>query len=608
MIKKSKTFRLLLIFIIYIYLFLPSLYILTQIGIPKVKIKDIVEVKLLPIAQKFAKETDVVILVEFTIQDKYHIYHPTETKGIPTEIKVDTPAEFNLYNIIYPPPVEKNYPKIGGVLKLYEKKVFVAVVLKAHKIGNYTLNFTIKYGACSDIECLAPETKQLSTTIDISEQSMGVNDELLKQYTRIKNIYVSQNPTTSVDNFISKINFLLHNKILKFLGYLILGIISAFTPCILPVLPLTIGWLQILSRNNTIKYIGLILLYILSGAIIFGILGIIANLTGGFLGFQLGNIYLVTIVSAFFIILTYLVLGDIEIPTFNLPAKFSNSLLSSAIFGGLTGIFLSPCVGPILLWLLTKVAQNKSSFDSFLSLFIYAVGLNIPLILGAFSISLIKNLSRAQYFSIATKIIFGILILGSIIFFAWGFLLKIYGILAIITIILGILIKQYIKYYFKNIPEIINQIYPKVNRATFIIFLVLTIGFFSKIIYTYNRDDKLFNKGTIEEAIANAKEHNKILLVKFFAKWCIKCWEQKYTLFSDPEIIKMLESFYLNEVDCTEDVDNYCKKKFQELGVSGLPVIVFYDKNGQLYKDYIISGDIGKDKFLTILNTLKTTD
>lgn len=571
--------------------------------IPKIKPKDIVEIQLLPVADKFSINGEIVILVKFSIHDKYHIYHPAEKKGIPTTIKVNLPDTLALIKILYPAPILRNYPKIGGALKLYEKEIFVATVLKAVKEGNYTIDYIIDYGACTDSTCLEPQQIQLSTDIEVNlkDQSEGVKAELMEIYNRLKNVQIA-GADGDTTNIVYKLSFLLDNRILQFLAYFLIGIISALTPCILPVLPITIGWFQTISGKHILKYISLTSIYILSSSVIFGVLGLAANTTGGFIGAHLGNFYVVLGLSTFFIILSYWVMGAFEIPSLNISGYFRGNIFTSILFGSLTGIILSPCIGPILLWLLAHVARSGSKSYSFFALFFYAIGLNLPLIIGAISLSFLKKIARNLTIATFTKIFFSILILFTIIYFSWANFVKMYGYLAIITVVLGVLIKKYISYIFKGIPDVINQLTSKTNTATFIIFLVFTIAFMGRVAFI-NDTDRLFNKISIEEGIIKAKEENKPLLVKFWAQWCPVCLEQKYTLFNDPEVIKKLEKFYLVEVDCTTDEKKYCQNKFQQLGASGLPVIALYDKNGIL--KHLIEGPIEKYKFIKILDTLQ---
>ncbi len=577
------------------------MHFLSQIGVPKLKVKDIVEIQLLPVANRFSVSDEIVILVKFSIQNKYHIYHPDEKKGTPTKIEVASDNGISFIKTLYPQPIVKDYPKIGGTLLLYEKDTYVATVFKALKESRYTLYYTITYGPCTDKVCLQPETKNISVDIEVGNSMANSDPKLLGIYNQLKNTQPSQR-----SNIITSLKFLLDNNILKYIAFLVLGIISAFTPCILPVIPITLGWFQTLSRKNQLKFVGFISLYILSSASIFGLLGLISNATGGFLGSQLGNFYVIMGISTFFILLTYWTMGAMELPSLNLQSKFSGNWLISILFGGLTGIILSPCIGPILFWVLTQVAHSSSKSSSFFTLFIYAVGLNLPLIVGSFSLSTIKTLTKSPTFANLIKILFSILILGSIIYFAWGYFVKIYLYLVVITIVIGLAIKKYMKWLFGSIPEVINHIGSKIRVSALVIFLVLSLGLVGKIVFT--EKDTLFEKGTIEEALPKALQQNKILLVKFFALWCPGCLEEKYTLFNDADVIKALSGYYLLEVDCTTGSDKkYCEKKLAEIGSKGLPTIAFFNKEGKLLNDYLISGPIEKEEFLKIVNNIKNS-
>ncbi len=466
---------------------------------------------------------------------------------------------------------------------------------------------------CMTSVCLEPQKEKLHSIaqIDKHEAITNINAGLMQVYRQLRNMSMQvqtfvisdikfkkgqDNNLKEAFNLPFKDYLLKHNffndPVLKYIIYFILGIISAFTPSILAVLPITIGWLQIITKQSAMRFVGLILFYVLLSSVIFGMQGLFDNLTDG----VLGNFYVVLVISAFFILLAYWVMGAFELHSLN------SNIFTTLLFGGLTGIILSGYIGPILLFIHPNASQGSSKLLSFFSLFMYAIGLNIPLMIGSIFVSTIKKILRWANFATLIKIFFGILILISVLYFTWGSFIKIYAYLVVITLILGLLIKKYMLNVFKSVPELTTQMVSKTNTATFIIFLSLTVGFFGKITI-FDSSDKLFDKATIEEGIVRAKEQNKPLLVKFWAQWCPSCWEQKYTLFNDQDVIKKLKKFYLVEVDCTTDEKKYCGSKLQQFGVSGLPFMVFYNREGEF--KYLIEGYVDKYKFIEVLNNLE---
>ncbi|GEM_PF-230063 len=160
---------------------------------------------------------------------------------------------------------------------------------------------------------------------------------------------------------------------------LIAGILSILSPCAFPILPSFLAFSLKSSKQNVVT---MTVSFLLGLSFIFILLGMGATVFGGFLK---SHITLFSGISGIAImIFGIMTLLGKELPGFHLHQKNPPSYLAAFVFGSAFGISWTPCVGPILVSILVLAATSASIFAGGLLLFLYTVGLSIPLVLLAF--------------------------------------------------------------------------------------------------------------------------------------------------------------------------------------------------------------------------------
>ncbi|MFH1461611.1 MAG: cytochrome c biogenesis protein CcdA [bacterium] len=223
----------------------------------------------------------------------------------------------------------------------------------------------------------------------------------------------------------------------------LVGILTSFTPCVYPMIPITLGILQTQASTSLSRNFLLALSYVLGISTVYAILGYVAATTTVIFGQWLSNPWLVLFISIFFIYLAFSMFGfyEIKIPNFLTKrdnVKVKGSFIYSFIFGAISGTVASPCLTPAIAILLSFVAKLGSPIIGFLTLFFFALGMGILLIvIGTFSTSL-NVLPRAGMWMVEVKIFFGFVLLAMSIYFFQPFLggnagLKAYATLCLIA-------------------------------------------------------------------------------------------------------------------------------------------------------------------------------
>ncbi len=194
------------------------------------------------------------------------------------------------------------------------------------------------------------------------------------------------------------------------------GILTSFTPCVYPLIPITVGVIGAKSSSSRLRGFSLSLLYVLGMAVVYAGLGAFAALTGQLFG---------QISTSFW---TYLIVGNIffifglsMLDVFSLQLNFfqqqthtrPKGALTVFMFGGLSGLIAGPCTTPVLGTLLTYVASRQNIAIGFIMLFVFAFGMGaLLLVVGTFT-GILASLPRSGTWMVTVKKAFGLVMLAA---------------------------------------------------------------------------------------------------------------------------------------------------------------------------------------------------
>jgi thioredoxin:protein disulfide reductase len=470
----------------------------------------------------------------------------------------------------------------------------------APESGNYKL--VIKYQGCSKtpFACYPPQT--IAKTINVSSQIKTLNkDSFVSDNTNVnKNTTVSEIEQSSINDsylatLIQKGGFWIF--LVAFLG----GLFSVFTPCVLPLLPITIAILGAGKDAKKSQAFKRSFLYVTGIVITFTSLAVFASITGRAFGSTLlSNPTVLLIFSIFFILMSFSLLGMYEL---QLPNSWNNALnkfgggtdLGAFFMGLVAGFIAIPCTGPILATLLGISAASGSVFFGASLLFIYALGFGVPFFI--VGIGLVKAPKSGSYMDIV-KSFLGVVILVLSIYIITiavpatnNFLStpsNTFKAVALLLIIIGVLfgafhadghsMKKSVKYL-----KITGAI---ITALGIVWILKMPVG---------NTENKLNWDTNLEHSFTIAKENNKPVVLDFTAEWCTACKELEAMTFSDKNISSELKNnWILAKVDATRD-SKEVRAVLEKYNVKGFPTVIFFTPNGKEFARF--SGFIPPDKF-----------
>ena len=462
-----------------------------------------------------------------------------------------------------------------------------------------SIELKVKYQGCADAGlCYPPVFKTIT----------------LKKNTSLNNLkrtslFESQNAMS--DSLL--LNSLLYNSIIFFLA----GLLLAFTPCVLPMVPILTGIIAGQGNVSQKKSLTLSIIYVLSMSLTYAVAGIIVAVSGTNIQASLQNPYVIGSISLLFFIfaLAMFKFFDIQMPKSiqTVMTQLSNKQKSGsygdvAVMGVLSALIVGPCVTAPLIGALIYIASTGDVLVGGIALFSLGIGMGAPLILlGSTTTKLISKigpyLQLVNYFFGVLFLVVSIWLLERILSIEVAAYLWALSSLILIFILiksLGIM---------KNLISI-SIIF--ISSFFLVIYFSLQINGIQKNSYydpitSFIEKEKFVQFITVKTTQDLEKEirnSNKPVMIDLYADWCVACKElEKYT-FSDPKVSKILNQFKLIKFDITNTNEEH-SKYLQSMRIFGPPALFFYDTSGKEINEARVVGFMDSSDFLKVLKIVK---
>jgi thiol:disulfide interchange protein DsbD len=561
---------------------------------------DIVEIETYQSFDKVIPGGEFKLAIEADVKDTWHINSnkPKDEFLIPTTISIEDTTDFKLLKLAYPEANEYNLDFSSIPVLAWEGKVFIGALIKSSLEilpGEYELIVDLEYQACNNTSCLPPANIKDTLIITVIDKR-GVINEV--NQTVFNNIDLTTTEVTfteagnqdSVANLLES-NGILFGLIIVFLGGLALNL----TPCVYPLIPITIGYFGGQSEGNTKRLAMMGVLFVLGLAVTYSIIGVITSLTGAVFGALLQNPIVIVFVALILITLSLSMFGVYE---FKLPDKIvakaggAKGGYYGAFFMGLTmGIVAAPCIGPFVLGLVTYVASKQDALFGFIMFFVLAIGLGTPYLFLAIFSGKIKNLPRAGEWMQGVEHIFGLVLVGMAIYFLLplfpseisGYLLPVYMILT------GI----YILFFEKKAANV--RVF-KIFRTAFSVFIIAVA------VYSLIPSKTMVVDWQPYSEAALTKLNSRGVIIDFYADWCIPCKELDAFTFSDPEVIKISTEFDTYKADLTKSLAPDVALLREKYNIIGVPTVLILNSKGE--ESERITGFVTAEEFIRIISNV----
>jgi len=520
------------------------------------------------------------VALQLDIKRGWHInaHKPLDTSLVPTEVIVNTEAQFSLEKIHYPQPKRKKFEFVQGELTIYEGTVviFMDLGVSAEAApGEGRISGKIKYQACDNRSCLLPMEEAFSASIPITKDPAEAYPIHVDIFQPSEEAMLSKPGTSTSVAPVQGVTFI--SFLVIFLGGLGLNL----TPCIYPLIPITIGFFVAQGTGSPRWVFVLSLFYVLGMAITYSILGTLAAFTGSLFGSALQNPPVLIFIACILVGLSLSMFGlyEIRMPSFltRIAGKSSHGVLGALLMGLTVGILAAPCIGPFIIGLLSYVGERGNPVLGFWTFFVLALGLGTPfLFLGMLSGSL-SRLPRSGQWMVWVKKIFGFVLLGMAAYFLRNlFSTGFYWLLQASIAAVGAIYLGWVEGSggglrgFRTI-----KLATGIFGIVFSSYLVLAPGhlFFHRQGIQWLDYD--------EEVVQEALTRGKPVIIDFTADWCIPCREMERRTFSSLPVIAKARQFLTLRVDLTHSTRPETRSFMERYRIKGVPTVIFLDRKGE---------------------------
>jgi len=538
------------------------------------------------------------IAVKVMVDSGWHINSdkPNEDFLIPSQFSIDT-SVFKMGKVAYPKALDLKLEISETPLSVWESEVYVGALVNAPENlapGKYLLPVYLDYQACNNMTCMPPNTVKDTIEIEVADKKAVVNQIHSDVFDKL-NLKSSSQEITPVkkDDSVSSLlesNGLIIGLLFVFLGGLALNL----TPCVYPLIPITIGFFGGQSEGKTSRLVGMGLLFVVGMAVTYSVIGVVTALTGSVFGALLQSPVVIILIALIFVVLSLSMFGVYE---FKLPdslvakAGGAKGGMYGAFFMGLTmGIVAAPCIGPFVLGLVTYTAAKADPFFGFLLFFVLAVGLGTPYLFLAIFSGKIKQLPRAGEWMEAVKHIFGLILIGMAIYFLLPLLPK--TITPYLLPSFMVIAAVYLLFFDKNANSVKGF---RVFKAIFSIVLVAVA------VYSLIPSDKQTIEWHpyTETAVIGTQ---KAMIIDFYADWCIPCKELDAMTFTDPEVIQQSKKFNAFKADLTKSLSDEVSSLRTKYNIVGVPTVLIINSRGEEVQR--ITGFVNSNEFLKIIQNV----
>jgi len=510
------------------------------------------------------------------IEDGWHIQsaHPLDTFTIPTTLAID-----GLIQADYPPHVLKTFTFSGGTkLAVYEGTIQIPFTAKL-KNGATSVNATLHYQACNDTVCLPP--RDVSATISVAAASQAAGGLRARRSTDFTPLSAAPRDRLSSA-------FLSHGLPLTLLILFVGGLALNLTPCVFPMIPITMGFFAMQSDGRRSRRFALSASYVAGLVIMYSALGVVAALSGKMFGSWLQNPAVLIGFAVLMLVLASSMFGawEMTVPQFIANRSGGRAGLAGAgVMGLFVGIVAAPCVGPVVVALFTLVAEIGKPLIGFVMFGSLALGLGFPYLVA------LNALPRPGEWMVQVKKAMGFVLIAMAVYFVrpligesafrWG-------------VAAALLIGATFLFFSRSVGPRGGRV---MRLACASLLLVAGAAFALPRSSGANVQWKKYDAAAIAAT-------GKPVIVDFYADWCIPCKELDEKTFSNGAVADELNRFTRVKADLTKAEDPEVQKLTKQYRIVGVPTIVFLDSSGHELDGQRLTGFEPPRQFLSRLKQI----
>lgn len=379
----------------------------------------------------------------------------------------------------------------------------------------------------------------------------------------------------------------------------VLGLLLNLTPCVYPMIPITVGYFGNRRDNHWSRRLWNGLIYLSGMVLIYTMLGAMAALTGQMLGQALQSPIIQGILAFVMVLMAAAMFDFFEL---QFGTDLENQLeawaegLGTFGMGMVLGVAAAPCLAPSTVALLGYVGQKGDILTGSVLFLVLSLGLGLPYVVLAVFTGLIDRLPESGHWFEWIEKLIGYLLAGVAIYFLWPLLPpKLFGWLIVIWLAvsaLGLLIAV--------VPDKRHWLILR----TLVVLLVAGTGIYWTLYNIVWLEPKIdWTPGT---KFVDDESYDRPTVVYTSADWCVPCQEMKVTTFQSQDVIRAARNVNMVKIDVTEPPPETVAAWMEQHNLVGVPTTLFFDTDGKEHRKLRGQGYLGGSDFAERLQRIKS--
>jgi len=471
-----------------------------------------------------------------------------------------------------------------------------------------SVDVKVTYQGCADAGlCYPPITKTLSISLDGAPAGSA------------NTVVASGGYVSEQDSFMAKIagGSLLVVIAIGYLG----GLLMAFTPCVLPMVPILSGIIAGGGDNmSTRRGFLLSIAYVGGIAAIYVAMGVLAAYIGS--GINLQAIFNQPIIlvpfALLFVVLAASMFGvfTIEVPSF-IQTRLSDAsnkqragtFIGVGVMGALSALIVSACVAPVLIGALTFIAKTGDMVRGAVAMLSISIGMGTPLLLVGASAGAL--LPRAGAWMETIKNLFGVMFIAVAI---WLLTRLVSPRVAVMLWAVPLIALAWVLWRARPKSPTTRNVVRALSAISVVLALLeiqngarggtnvfQPLPKTSALVEQHGIEFKRIKSvADLEREVAAAKAAGKSVMLDFYADWCVSCKEMEHNTFTEPDVQRVLANTVLLQADVTAN-DDADKELLKHFGIFGPPTIAFYGTDGEEKRNFRVVGFMKAAEFAAVV-------
>jgi len=500
-----------------------------------------------------------------------------------------------------------------GEMEVYLQDVLAPLPIARATPEAMQLELELKYQGCAEGGlCYMPQTRVISVS--------------LPEATTVSDISTAPSNNAPVSEQARLAGIITSSSIWVAAGlFFLAGLGLAFTPCVLPMVPILSGIIAGEGDNVTpLRGFTLALSYVMGMALVYTGAGIAAAAAGMQLQATFNQPWILILFSALFVVLALGMFGayDLQMPS-SVQTRLagvsgnqkSGTTIGAFVMGALSALIVTACVAPALIAALTVMAQTGDMLRSGSALFAMSLGMGAPLLLVGAAQG--KLLPKAGPWMVAVKNAFGFMMLGlaiwmlsrilpgNVTMLLWAVLIFMAGVfmggLTTLTSDSAIAQKLGKGFGFLAIIYGIILLLGALTGGSNPLKPLASVNLGGGTIVAQEEHALPFKRvktvDDLDRELAAAASAGKTAFLDFYADWCVSCKEMEAYTFTDDDVQATLSNTVWLQADVTDN-DEADQALLSRFGVFGPPTIIFFGADGQQRHGYEVVGYMEADDFV----------